>query len=142
MEAPALGNGIVMDFPRAQGMSGSPILGDGTASKEKRVLALDRKIMTENQYQATIIKKLKRLFPGCVVIKTDSGYQQGSTDLILLFRQFWAALEVKTSAKARMQPNQKYFVKKLNGMSFAAFIYPENEAEVLSALQQTFAVSG
>ena len=98
--------------------------------------------MTENQYQAKVIKKLKRLFPGCVVVKTDSGYQQGSTDLLLLFKQFWAALEVKASAKSREQPNQRYFVKKLNGMSFAAFIYPENEAEVLSALQQAFEVSG
>lgn len=98
--------------------------------------------MTENQYQASVIRKLKRLFPGCVIVKTDSGYQQGSTDLILLFHQFWAALEVKASFKSREQPNQRYFVKKLNGMSFAAFIYPENEAEVLSALQQAFEVSG
>jgi Holliday junction resolvase-like predicted endonuclease len=98
--------------------------------------------MTENQYQAKVIRKLKKLFPGCVIVKTDSGYQQGSTDLILLFRQFWAALEVKASATSREQPNQRYFVKKLNGMSFAAFIYPENEAEVMSALQQAFEVSG
>jgi hypothetical protein len=98
--------------------------------------------MTENQYQARLIRKLKRLFPGCVIVRTDPGYQQGTTDLILLFREFWAALEVKASAKARDQPNQKYFVKKLNGMSFAAFIYPENEAEVLDALQQAFEVSG
>lgn len=98
--------------------------------------------MTENQYQAKLIRKLKRLFPGCVIVKTDSGYQQGSTDLLLLFRQFWAALEVKASVTSREQPNQRYFVKKLNGMSFAAFIYPENEAEVLSALQQAFEVSG
>lgn len=98
--------------------------------------------MTENQYQSNLIKKLKRLFPGCVIIRTDPGYQQGSTDLILLFRQFWAALEVKASAKARDRPNQKYFVKQLNGMSFAAFVYPENEAEVLDALQQAFEISG
>ena len=98
--------------------------------------------MTENQYQAKLIKKLKKLFPGCVVMKTDSGYQQGSLDLILLFRQFWAALEVKASVESRDRPNQRYFVEQLDEMSFAAFIYPENEAEVLSALQQTFEVSG
>ena len=98
--------------------------------------------MTENQYQANIIKKLKRLFPGCIIVKTDTGYQQGSTDLLILFREFWAALEVKASIKARVRPNQRYFVKRLDEMSFAAFIYPENEAEVLSALQQALEVSG
>jgi hypothetical protein len=98
--------------------------------------------MTENRYQAELIKKLRRLFPGCVIMKTDSGYQQGSLDLILLFHQFWAALEVKASIKSRERPNQNYFVERLDDMSFAAFIYPENEAEVLSALQQTFKVSG
>jgi len=98
--------------------------------------------MTENQYQAKLIKKLKALFPGCVVMKTDSGYQQGSPDLILLFREFWASLEVKASASSLEMPNQAYFVNKLDDMSFAAFIYPENEAEVLGALQQAFTVSG
>lgn len=98
--------------------------------------------MTENRYQARLIRKLKDLFPGCVVMKTDSSYQQGTPDLLLLFRHCWAALEVKAESTAREQPNQRYFVEQLDDMSFAAFIYPENEAEVLSALQQAFASPG
>jgi hypothetical protein len=98
--------------------------------------------MTENQYQAKLIRKLRRLFPGCVIVKNDSGYQQGFPDLTLFFCHCWAVLEVKAEAGAKEQPNQRYFVEQLDDMSFAAFIYPENEAEVLSALQQAFAVPG
>jgi hypothetical protein len=96
--------------------------------------------MTENKYQSRLIKKLKEMFPGCVIMKTASEYQQGHPDLLILFRDTWAALEVKAKVDAREQPNQRHFVRQMDDMSFAAFIYPENEAEVLSALQQAFAV--
>lgn len=94
--------------------------------------------MTENQYQAKLIKKLERLFPGCVILKNDSGLRQGILDLTLLYRDKWASLEVKRSAIAPVQPNQDYYVQQLDEMSFAAYIYPENEEEVLIALQQAF----
>ena len=95
--------------------------------------------MTENQYQSKLIRKLERMFPGCVILKQDPSYRQGILDLILLYKNKWASLEVKASASAPVRPNQNYFVEQLNEMSFAAFIYPENEEEVLSALQQAFA---
>lgn len=98
--------------------------------------------VTENQYQAKLIRKLERKFPGCVILKNDAGYQQGILDLTLLWGPRWASLEVKASEDAGIQPNQEFFVRKLDEMSFAAFIYPENETEVLSALQQAFASSG
>lgn len=47
-------------------------------------------------------------------------------------------LEVKKSANAAHQPNQDYYVEKMNLMSFARFIYPENKKEVLHELQQSF----
>jgi hypothetical protein len=94
--------------------------------------------VTENQYQAKLIRKLKRLFPGCEILKNDPNLKQGILDLTILWGPFWAMLEVKASASAKTQPNQPYFVKKLNEMSFAAFIYPENEEEVLAALQEAF----
>lgn len=95
--------------------------------------------MTEAEYQAKLTKKLKRKFPGCVLLKNDASYQQGILDWTLLYKDMWACLEVKASAGSRRQPNQDYFVTQLNEMSFAAFIYPENEAEVISALEQAFA---
>lgn len=94
--------------------------------------------MAENQYQARLIKKIKRMFPGCEVLKNDPSYQQGMLDLIILCNGFWASLEVKDSAKSKVQPNQDYYVRKLDDMSFAAYIYPENEDEVLNALQQAY----
>ena len=66
----------------------------------------------------------------------DPDYQQGILDLLVLYNDKWASLEVKRSADADVQPNQEYYVHELNEMSFAAFIYPENEEEVLNALQQ------
>lgn len=92
--------------------------------------------MLESVYQARLIKKLRELFPGCVILKNDSGYMQGVPDLTILYRKKWALLEVKTHAGAAQQPNQEWYVERLNELSFAAFIYPENEEEVIRELQQ------
>jgi hypothetical protein len=94
--------------------------------------------MSENRYQARLIKKLEKLFPGCIILKNDSSYRQGMLDLTILWKQYWASLEVKDSRLATMRPNQEYYIERLSKMSFAAKIYPENEREVLSALQQAF----
>lgn len=95
--------------------------------------------MLERDYQASLIRKLKSVFPGCIVLKNDSAYKQGIPDLLILWNEHWAALEVKVSAKARVQPNQRYYVEQMHEMSFAAFIYPENEEDVFHDLQQAFA---
>lgn len=92
--------------------------------------------MRERDYQAKLIKKLKRMFPGCVILKNDPQYLQGILDLSIFYGENWAMLEVKASANAAQQPNQDYYVRTLNEMSFAAVIYPENEEEVLHDLQQ------
>jgi hypothetical protein len=92
--------------------------------------------VTENAYQAKLIKKIKKLLPGCEVLKNDSGYRQGILDWTILYGAKWAMLEVKAHAEAKEQPNQDYFLKKFGAMSFAAKVYPENEEEVLTALQK------
>jgi len=94
--------------------------------------------MLERDYQASLIRKLKSAFPGCIVLKNDSAYKQGIPDLLILWNDRWAALEVKVSAKARVQPNQRYYVEQMHEMSFAAFIYPENEEDIFHDLQQAF----
>lgn len=90
--------------------------------------------MPENIYQAKLIKKLRLLFDGCLILKNDSSYMQGVPDLIILYNDRWGMLEVKASADSEFQPNQAYYVSELNNMSFAAFIFPENEEEVLRDL--------
>lgn len=94
--------------------------------------------MNEGVFKTKIVSKLKTMFPGCELIKPDSGYSQGHPDLIILWGRHWGSLEFKKSSKADKQPNQEYYNDKLNDMSFSAFIYPENETEVLHALEQAF----
>jgi len=92
--------------------------------------------MTEAKYQSELIKKLRLLFPDCIILKNDPGYLQGIPDLVIFNGDRYAFLEVKASEHAPVQVNQPYYVERLNEMSFAAFIYPSNEEEVLSALQR------
>ena len=91
----------------------------------------------ESGFQDRLINKLKDLFPGCMVFKMDQ--IQGIPDLLVLYKNKWASLECKRSAKAKRQPNQEYYVGKMNEMSFSRFVSPENKEEVLNELQQVFA---
>ena len=91
----------------------------------------------ESGFQDRLIKTLEALFPGCMVFKMDQ--IQGIPDLLVLYRDKWASLECKRSAKAKRQPNQEYYVGKMNEMSFSRFVSPENKEEVLYELQQVFA---
>lgn len=93
----------------------------------------------ENKYQAGLIKRITARFEHCMILKNDPNYIQGVPDLIVLYDGRWAMLEVKASAKASHQPNQDYYVARLNHMGFARFVYPENEAEVLRDLEDYFA---
>ncbi len=91
--------------------------------------------MLESEYQRKLIKKLERMFPDCLILKNDAGYLQGIPDLVIFYGARYAFLEVKASEDSDTQPNQSYYVALLDSMSFAAFIYPENEREVLRALR-------
>ena len=94
--------------------------------------------MLENKFQAKLIKELKKIFPGCIVMKNDSSYIQGIPDLLVLYKNKWASLECKKSSKASRQPNQEYYVGLMDKMSFARFISPENKDEVLDELKKIF----
>ena len=91
----------------------------------------------ERDFQRNLIKELKDIFVGCIIMKNDSSYIQGIPDLLILYKDRWAALEVKKSATASHRPNQEYYVNKMDEMSYASFIYPENKEAVLDELQQT-----
>lgn len=91
----------------------------------------------ESEFQGNLIKKIKERFPGCMVLKNDPTYIQGIPDLLILHNDKWAALECKKSEHEKTRPNQPYYVDKMNGMSYASFIYPENEEEVLNEIQST-----
>ena len=94
--------------------------------------------MLENKFQANLIKEIKQMFPGCIVMKNDASYIQGIPDLLVLYRDKRASLAVKKSANAKRQPNQQHYVGLMNEMSFSRFISPENKDEILNELHLYF----
>ncbi len=95
-----------------------------------------RSAKLESGFQDRLVKTLKERFPGSMIFKMDQ--VQGIPDLLILHGRKWAALECKQSAKAKRQPNQEYYVGKMNAMSFSRFVSPENREEVLNELQRLF----
>ena len=85
----------------------------------------------ETRFQKSVKDDIKEKFPDCEILKQNNG-KQGIPDLIILNGKKWAALECKKSEKAHRQPNQSNYISKLNGMSYASFIFPENKEEVLN----------
>lgn len=97
---------------------------------------MSRSSRLESGFQDKLRKDLEKMFPGCMVFKMDQ--IQGIPDLLVLYNDRWASLECKKSASAKKQPNQEYYVGRMNEMSFSRFISPENKEEVLNELFQTF----
>ena len=95
----------------------------------------------ESNYQKGLIRRLQDIFKGCIVVKNDPNYIQGIPDLLVLYNDKWAALECKRNCRASHRPNQDYYVERMERMSFAAFIYPENEEYVLNRLKRYFNVN-
>jgi hypothetical protein len=92
----------------------------------------------ESKYQKEFIDKLKARYPGSIALKNDSSYIQGFPDWTILYKDKWAVLEMKKDRGASKQPNQEYYVDKLNKMSFSRFVFPENEDEVFQDLDILF----
>lgn len=93
---------------------------------------------SERQYQRRLVNQLKELFPGCYIEQKRAGTQQGMPDILILWRNRWAMLEVKRDSDSDHRPNQDFYINKFSGMAFASFIYPENEEQVLYDLQTAF----
>ena len=93
----------------------------------------------ESKFQKELIDEVKERYPGCVALKNDSSYMQGFPDWTILYKDKWAVLEVKKERGAHKQPNQEYYVNKLNEMGgFSRFVFPENKEEVLEDMDTLF----
>lgn len=92
----------------------------------------------ESKFQYELIKDLKKMLPGSIVTKLDSNMIQGIPDLLILYKNKWATLEIKRSIKASRRPNQEYYVKLMDRMSFSRFVCPENKEEVIDELRKAF----
>lgn len=96
----------------------------------------------EAKFQGEFITHLQELYPEAIILKNDPNYRQGIPDVLMLLHDTWAAFELKTHRDAHLQPNQEYYVRLMDDMSFAAFVYPENKDDVLDALQFALASRG
>lgn len=97
--------------------------------------------MKESAFQSNLIKEIKTRFPGSVVLKNDPNYIRSIPDLLILYNDKWAALECKNSkqnAKKALDTNQGIWVNKLNNMSYASFIFPENKEDILDEMEGAF----
>lgn len=99
------------------------------------------KNVLERNFQRELIKEIKSKFKGCIVCKLDPNYIQGIPDLLILYGDHWATLECKKSAHASHRPNQDYYVKLMDKMSFSRFIFPENKERILNEMEQSFKLS-
>lgn len=94
--------------------------------------------MQERHFQSQLIKELRHRFHGCLILKNDPELRQGIPDLTVFYKDRWAMLEVKADKDSPQQANQEYYVDEMNAMSFAAFIYPSNQEDVLADLKRHF----
>ena len=92
----------------------------------------------ESKFQKELMDEIRELYPGCMILKNDSGYIQGIPDWTILYKDKWAVLECKKEKNAKKQPNQPYYVETLDEMSFSRFVYPENKDEVVGELARVF----
>lgn len=95
-------------------------------------------VKLERDFQPEVVKRIKNEFPGCIIVKNDANYKQGIPDLLILFRDKWAALEVKKTepGPSDYRPNQEWYIELLNEMSYASVIYPENFERVIDDLRR------
>lgn len=93
----------------------------------------------ENEYKRGLKIRIENRFPGCIVLKNDEQMLQGIPDMTILWGPQYVVLEVKRSADSPFRPNQQHYLNKISDMGGIAFvIYPENEEEVLDAIQHAY----
>lgn len=92
-------------------------------------------MVKESDFQAKVIKQLKSM--GLAVVKNQAGpgVPTGFPDITAFGEGIYFCLECKTSARAKKQPRQDYWVNKLNEWSYATFIYPSNYDKVMSEIK-------
>lgn len=96
----------------------------------------------EGKFKTALKKEIENRLPGSMVFYLNPNDIKGIPDLEVLYESRWAVLEAKASEEDYRKDianpekmSQPYYVKKMNEMSFAAFIFPENKEEVLNAME-------
>ena len=82
-------------------------------------------------------KKIKKAVPGSVVLKNSPNDILGIPDLTVLGPNGkYAILECKRASDSNIQALQDYYVEKFNKSSYATFVSPANQKEVIEDLKR------
>lgn len=92
----------------------------------------------ESKFQSELKELIEKRLPGCVVLVKPGFTTLGFPDLLILYKNQWAALEVKRSQNEPYQPGQEWWIGELDQMGFAAMICPENLKETLDEVFRSF----
>jgi hypothetical protein len=96
-----------------------------------------RKKPLESDFKSNLILRLRDLVePNGYVLCLNGSYIQGFPDILILYKNRWAALECKRSSAEPYRPNQEYYLSDLDSLSFASVIFPANEEEVIDELRK------
>lgn len=84
--------------------------------------------MLERDYQNKILKpRIKSVLPGCIIMKNDEQQMSGIPDLVIFYKNKYAMIECKRSAKASFRPNQEHYIQKFHEWGTLSIVsYPEN----------------
>lgn len=91
----------------------------------------------EGKFKKKICTELRKL--GCTVLQYQQGVGtvKGFPDTIVIAEGITFFIEFKASKRAKFQPLQKEWIKKLNDNGhFAWVMYPENEREVMNEIKR------
>ncbi len=95
--------------------------------------------MLESGFKKKFLAKIeKRLsYLDLDFIQTDTR-KRSLPDIFVIGPIYWAALEFKRNEDSSHQPNQDWHIDRFNEKGYATFVSPENEGEVLDALERLF----
>ena len=91
----------------------------------------------EGKFKKKVCSELRKL--GCTVLQYQQGVGtvKGFPDTIVIAEGITFFIEFKASKRAKFQPLQKEWIKKLNDNGhFAWVMYPENEKEVMDEIKR------
>lgn len=93
--------------------------------------------MRESAFERRVVSDIKSWNDNVLVLKNNASMIQGIPDRTVYFADKFAMLEFKKSKDAKHQPNQDWYIDKINSNGgFARFIYPENEEKTLADLKK------
>lgn len=95
--------------------------------------------MLESKFKRDFQLKAMRRFDGLIFVNvTPQNNFWGIPDSYFFFGPNWGALESKRSSTASRRVHQEYYVNLLNSMSYARFLHPGNEKEILDEMEYLF----